>query len=111
MKKTVFTIILMAVWAANMAAQSVDDLFKEFKDKSNVEYIEIPKAMMSMASTFIKKEDGSDVIKRVNHITILNIENDPQLCQDFARKNGGDCYVESSEGQGSTFSFTVPLKK
>ena len=34
-----------------------------------------------------------------------------QLCQDFARKNGGDCYVESVEGQGSTFSFTVPLKK
>ena len=34
-----------------------------------------------------------------------------QLCQDFARKNGGDCYVESTEGQGSTFSFTVPLIK
>ena len=34
-----------------------------------------------------------------------------QLCQDFARKNGGDCYVESTEGQGSTFSFTVPIKK
>lgn len=34
-----------------------------------------------------------------------------QLCQDFARKNGGDCAVESVEGQGSTFSFTVPLKK
>ena len=34
-----------------------------------------------------------------------------QLCQDFARKNGGDCMVESVEGQGSTFSFTVPLKK
>lgn len=34
-----------------------------------------------------------------------------QLCQDFARKNGGDCFVESVEGQGSTFSFTIPLKK
>ena len=34
-----------------------------------------------------------------------------QLCQDFARKNGGDCYVESVVGQGSTFSFTVPLMK
>ena len=34
-----------------------------------------------------------------------------QLCQDFARKNGGDCYVESVEGEGSTFSFTIPLKK
>jgi two-component system sensor histidine kinase/response regulator len=34
-----------------------------------------------------------------------------QLCQDFARKNGGDCMVESTEGQGSTFSVTIPLKK
>ena len=34
-----------------------------------------------------------------------------QLCQDFARKNGGDCIVESVEGQGSTFSVLIPLKK
>lgn len=34
-----------------------------------------------------------------------------QLCQDFARKNGGDTMVESTEGEGSTFSFTIPLKK
>jgi len=34
-----------------------------------------------------------------------------QLCQDFARKNGGDCMVESVEGQGSTFSVFIPLKK
>lgn len=33
------------------------------------------------------------------------------LCQDFARKNGGDCTVESVEGQGSTFSVLIPLKK
>ena len=34
-----------------------------------------------------------------------------QLCQDFARKNGGDCFVESVEGEGSTFSFTIPIKQ
>ena len=34
-----------------------------------------------------------------------------QLCQDFARKNGGDTMVESTVGEGSTFSFTIPLKK
>ena len=34
-----------------------------------------------------------------------------QLCQDFARKNGGDVRVESTLGEGSTFSFTIPMKK
>ena len=34
-----------------------------------------------------------------------------QLCQDFARKNGGDCMVESVEGEGSTFSVMIPLVK
>ncbi|MBR7030231.1 MAG: hybrid sensor histidine kinase/response regulator [Prevotella sp.] len=34
-----------------------------------------------------------------------------QLCQDFARKNGGDCTVESVEGEGSTFSVLIPLQK
>lgn len=34
-----------------------------------------------------------------------------QLCQDFAKKNGGDCQVESVEGEGSMFSVLVPLKK
>ena len=34
-----------------------------------------------------------------------------QLCQDFAQKIGGDCTVESVEGEGSTFNVTIPLKK
>ncbi|KAF0130447.1 MAG: integral membrane sensor signal transduction histidine kinase [Bacteroidetes bacterium] len=31
------------------------------------------------------------------------------LCKDFIEKNGGILEVESEEGKGSTFSFTVPL--
>jgi signal transduction histidine kinase len=31
------------------------------------------------------------------------------LCKDFIEKNGGILKVESIEGKGSTFSFTLPL--
>lgn len=33
------------------------------------------------------------------------------LCKDFAVKNGGDVMVESTLGEGSTFSVYIPLKK
>ena len=33
------------------------------------------------------------------------------LCQDFVHKNGGKLWFSSVKGEGSTFYFSIPLKK
>lgn len=33
------------------------------------------------------------------------------LCQDFVNKNGGKLWFTSTKGEGSTFCFSVPMKK
>jgi signal transduction histidine kinase len=32
------------------------------------------------------------------------------LCKEFLAKNGGQMQIESEEGKGSVFSFTLPVK-
>ena len=108
MKKLIFAIVCVITGITSLSAQTVDDLFKEFKDKQGAECIEIPKAVMFMASGIVKKEKGGDLIKKIDHIRILSIENQPSLCQEFSekaanlKKKGYETMVNSNEDNEKT---------
>ncbi len=65
----------------------------------------------------ISAEDQAKLFHSNTHFTKYGTANEEGsglgllLCKDFAVKNGGDLFVESEVGLGSTFSFTLPLKK
>ena len=108
MKRAIIAFACMLFCTMHLSAQTVDDLFKEFKNKENVEYVEIPKVMMSMASGLVKKEDGGDLVKKINHVRILSIEDNPTLSQEFSlkasnlKKKGYEEMVNSNEENEKT---------
>jgi hypothetical protein len=108
MRKIIFAIVCAFTCITGLSAQTVDDLFKEFKDKNNVECVNIPKALLSMAPAVMKKEKGSDLVKKIDHIRILNIENDDALCKEFKaraanlNKKGYETMVNSNEDNEKT---------
>jgi len=65
----------------------------------------------------ISEEDQAKLFHSDTHFTKYGTANEEGsglgllLCKDFAIKNGGDLFVQSEVGVGSTFSFSLPLKK
>ena len=86
MKKILFTLALMIAAATSLSAQNVDDLFKEFRDKPNVQFVNIPKALMSTIATKTNSEATKERLKNIELVRVLQIENDKKLHDQFAKK-------------------------
>ncbi len=85
-KKMILILALFISTTTSMMAQSIDDLFNEFKDKPNVEYIDVPKAMMGFAASSIKEEKGADLMKEIDSIRILSMENNNEQKTQFEQR-------------------------
>ena len=86
MKKIIFTLVLMMTAATNLSAQTVDDIFNAFKDKPNVQFVNIPKALMSMASGAMEDNEKKELLKKMDSLRVLGIEGDEDLAKQFQEK-------------------------
>ncbi|MEG2479287.1 MAG: HAMP domain-containing sensor histidine kinase, partial [Mucinivorans sp.] len=65
----------------------------------------------------IKEEDKAKLLVVDTHFSTFGTSNEEGsglgllLCVDFVNKHGGRLWFESKEGEGSTFSFTLPKSK
>ena len=64
----------------------------------------------------IKEEDQPKLLNAATHFTTFGTNSEEGsglgllLCKDFVTKNKGRLWFESEYGQGSSFSFSLPLK-
>lgn len=86
--------------SVNIDSQSYDSIVE----------IKVSDTGVGMSEEFKAKLFGSEFID-----TSLGTQNEKGtglgllLCRDFVKKSGGDIWVESELGKGSTFYFTIPL--
>jgi len=85
--KKIFTLFaLTLLLATNSMAQTATDIFNEFKDKPNVQFVSLPKTLMSLAANGVEDENKKELLKRMDSIVILSIEDDDQLVKQFEKK-------------------------
>ena len=85
--KKIFTLFaLTLLLATNSMAQTAADIFNEFKDKPNVQFVSLPKTLMSLAANGVEDDNKKELLKRMDSIVILSIEDDDQLVKQFEKK-------------------------
>ena len=68
-------------------AQTVNGLFRQFKDQPEAEYKNLAPLLMGVIKTFAIDEEDDEVIKSIKSIKVLDLEEcAPEIRREYARK-------------------------
>lgn len=82
--KRILILFAFSISVLGSSAQSVEALFRQYKSEKNVEYIHIPRFIMSMAKMLTKAEqEDVKALKAISSIRVLNLEE----CSPIVRQN------------------------
>ena len=82
--KRILILFAFSISVLGSSAQSVEALFRQYKSEKNVEYIHIPRFIMSMAKMLTKAElEEAKALKAISSIRVLSLEE----CSPIVRQN------------------------
>lgn len=82
--KRILILFAFSISVLGSSAQSVEALFRQYKSEMNVEYVHIPRFIMSMAKMLTKAEqEDVKALKAISSIRVLSLEE----CSPIVRQN------------------------
>ena len=89
-------------------AQTVNGLFRQFKDQPEAEYRNLAPLLMGVIKTFAIDEEDDKVIKSIKSIRVLDLEEcAPEIRREYARKSrtlkprGMEMLMQVKEDEGT----------
>lgn len=88
MKRIICIIATLVMIMQGGMAQTVNGLFRQFKDLPEAEYKNLAPLLMGVIKTFAIDEEDDEVIKSIKSIRVLDLEEcAPEIRREYARKS------------------------
>ena len=108
MKRFICIIAALVMIMPGGMAQTVNGLFRQFKDQPEAEYRNLAPLLMGIIKTFAIDEEDDKVIKSIKSIRVLDLEEcAPEIRREYARKarnlkpRGMEMLMQVKEDEGT----------
>ena len=108
MKRFICIIAALVMIMPGGMAQTVNGLFRQFKDQPEAEYRNLAPLLMGVIKTFAIDEEDDEVIKSIKSIRVLDLEEcAPEIRREYARKSrtlepsGMEMLMQVKEDEGT----------